>query len=286
MQEELVAPNKTTYNRKDVTQRAPNSLRELLKKYQLCTVVPLKMPTTIAGGNVTMIKIRDLFGYTDILSKPVPPTTYRANNGLFTHYQLLYRQFKGPLRFKMMLNDVPVNYAFSVFYQPPVTEEFSNDATIKLAVANSLYLPPQPIPTGYNMTTSTTRAPNLMRLPVTYINGVQKTAEFEIPYSSKFHSILSWTGSASENELASSLLTDLGYLFIYNQATQFTTSTATEVNLHMFMALGDESRFGNLFQIPSVAVNSIVDSTGKSISSVWPDSYGTGSPISNTLVRF
>jgi len=283
--EEMVAPNATSSPRHDITQMSILSVRNLLKKYQMLQNYTLSFPSVGQGGLVTTIPISSLFGGQHFSSSPFLPNTVPLNPGIWNHFQLLYRQYKGPLRFKFMLNETSSNASFSIFFQPPVNNQTASPSDIIDAFANSMYMPQGPEPAAYNGRVNATRTANLVRIPVAYVNGLQKSAEFEIPFSSKFFSVISWTGAAAENELATSPLIDLGSLVVYTEYATFTGTANTSNVLNAFISFGDESRFGNLFQIPMLAVNSTVDSTGTLLKSTWPDSYGTGAPVSNTLFR-
>nr|WKV33356.1 MAG: RNA-dependent RNA polymerase [Riboviria sp.] len=282
--EELVAPNTTTVERIDTTQLAPLSVKNLLKKYQMLAILPFPLPTPERQGNMLVIPISTLFGTDTIGTDPLPQDTFKLRAGLWTHFQLLYRQIRGPLRFKLMINGVSPQYSFSMFYQPPSVVNAGTGAQID-TLGNEMFMPEKTvaIATDYNGRAFTTRVRTTTRLPISYVNGVQKTAEFEIPFSSKFLSLISWTGGSSENELEASPLIDMGSIVLYGQNVP--GDYPENVLVHVFMALGDETRFGNVFQIPSVAVNNLTNAGGSPISSAWPDSYGTGAPISNTLMR-
>lgn len=283
-EENLVAPNVSTEERTDVTQFGPLSVKNLLKKYQMIPLRAFNMPSADQNGVMMVIPISSLFGAPHVSATPAVQEDYKPVLGLWTHFQPLYRQFKGPLRFKMMLDELTPNFAFSWFYAPPVVRN-PGTSTEADSYGNSLYMPDQNvgvIPT-WNGRGYPTRVRNLTRLPITYVNGVQKTAEFEVPFTSKFMSIISWTGASAENELVSSPLIDLGSLVFYTSFIpgDFTTSPV----MKLFMSIGDETRLGNLFQIPQVAVNNTTNAIGVLQDSVWPDSYGTGAPPSTTLGR-
>lgn len=280
--ESLVAPNASTQDRIETTQIIPPSLKDLLSKYQSLPVISYQIPAAGTGGYIGSIPIRTFFGGQNLGTSPIPPGTGYPILGLWTHLTSLYRQFKGPLRFKIMVDGLTPNYSFAVFYQPPVRDS-SGTFNPTLNFNSSIFMPAGPTPALWNGVAVHTRVSNLTRLPLTYVNGISKTAEFEIPFSSKFGSILNWMGSASENELANSPLTDLGMFVFYGSPIDEIIQESA-INVRMFMSLGDESRFGNLFQIPYIAVNNAVNADGTFYSNCWPDGY-PDSPASNTLFR-
>lgn len=287
--ESMVAPNVTTEVRVDTTQTGPITVKNLLKKYQQFYASNMVTPSITQQGLVEIFDLRALlFGTGAIGTGPSPPGTFQQRLGVFTHYQLLYRQFKGPLRFKFTIDSSSVNQSFAFFFQPPTSRGGIYPAAgvdAVNALANNMFIPAGvSIDPAFNGRSTFTRGVNLVRIPITYVNGVQKTAEFEVPFSSKFMSIINWMGQASENELTDSPLTDLGAIVMYRSHAQG-LGIDTNPLVRGFVSIGDETRFGNLFQIPLIAVNSTVNNAGVVVSSTWPDSYGAGAPVSNTLVR-
>jgi hypothetical protein len=279
----LVAPNDDVSIREDSTQMSPVSVKNLLKKYQMLSTRKFTFPTLDEQGHIEIIPISSFFGGQYIQNAQFSPQGF--SNGLFTHFQLLYRQFRGPLRFKVMVDGLTSNYGFSIFFQPPVmTNTTHTDVEIRDAFCNSLYTYPPTNPAALNQRSYYTRSYMATRLPVTHVNGVQKTAEFEIPFSTRYSSLLSWMGYPSENELAVSPLIDMGSLVFYFPNVNIYPSPTT-CTAFFYLSLGDESRFGNVFNVPSISTNCSVHADGQYHQSTWPDYYPPGQPSTNTLVR-
>lgn len=281
--ESLVAPNLTTTTRSDIGQQKVTDIRQLMKKYHMFTSESYPNAASNQFGTIFYLPISDLFGWTS-----TPTTTFQINATqpipqLWAHYQSLYRQFKGSLNFKIMLDRLPSgDYTqFSVFYQPPNARAEAPSTSV-----NNQFYPPTTIaiPT-FNGTTPATAQFNktATRLPVIYSNSINKTAEFSIPYSSRFLSII----SKQAKEGISEDYSDLGYLIIYNPVVQSTPDdNFNNFNYNIYFSFGDDARFGTLFNVPYVLYNPLYDpTTGNITGPAWPDTYSNGSPIINTLIQ-
>jgi len=284
-QQDVVTPKQVSVHRRmPQAQCYVPGVKDILNKYQMMERYRLRDPTSVQAADVHVIRLSDYFGYVGL--NPTisydPSSPYQPNRGNFTHYQMLYRLFKGGLNFKIMPVSVDIAYTMSVFYQPPVwnTASFGPDNWLK-TFRNQLFRA-QNDPLAYNSRSDPYQLRNCTRLPIHYVNGVSKTAEFSIPFSSRLNSILSKTGANAENELEVSEVTDLGSLVIYYNIPETTVFDGL-IEFDVFMSLSDEARFGTIFNIPQVAVNSYRDALGVVITSPYPDDYGVGAPVANTL---
>lgn len=281
--ESVISPEQTTSTavRSDVSQAHAPNVRDILRKYQMMSSVNTAAPEVSAQGGILTVPLADFFGV-DSLDGQTPKDSQRVVSGLFSHFQMLYRQFKGGLNFKIMADGLGIDYSYSIFYSPPVQNQTENSEQIINTLGNSLYISPDD-PGNYNGRTAFTAVPLATRLPINYVNGIDKTAEFNIPYSSKFLSILSRLGPGTEEYLENNDVTDLGSLHIY--VTNPSPSTRTLIRLNIFMGIGDDARFGTLFNVPTVAPLAIVDEDGLRIGNTYPDIYDNSNPIVNTLSR-
>jgi len=261
-------------------------VREPLLKYQMMESIILMNPENVAEADVHVIRISDYFGaYTPDSTAVIPMNqTQLPSRGLFTFYQLLYRQFKGGLNFKIMLPDdrYRINYTFMIFYIPPVYNKVVANTDWRPVLRNQI-LRTSSDPLSFNDRTSQYQRPDMTRLPIDYVNGINATAEFSVPFSSRLSSILSKSGPNSENELELSELCDLGHIAIYYQTKANRPAVQPYTRAHIFMSLSDEARFGTLFNIPQISVNSFRNDAGEVTTSPLPDDYGIGAPIANTL---
>jgi hypothetical protein len=283
--EDMVAPNSTSEERKDVGQTYAPTFRDLLKKYHLYQRLTVKAPTISDNGVVWSLRLNDLFG-PPTTSTGVPPSTKPPIQLLWHLIQPLYRQFKGSLNFKIMLDTKPggVDQHFSIFYQPPIPKDTATLSDFEENLRNQLYLPPTLAPATYNGRTTIQAYPVSTRLPISYLNSLNTTAEFSIPFSSRFLSVLSKSSSLTENYLANNELTDLGRLFIYADFPNSTSTLDTDFRFNIFFSFGDDARLGTLYSIPYLSPNAITNAEGISVSSPFPDAYETAAPVVNTLV--
>lgn len=286
--EDLVAPNDSTDPRADISQVSPFGFRDLMKKYHLFKRFSFKSPTPEQNGLVWQLPLVQLFGIPT--SNPtVPPLASQPVQLLWHLIQPMFRQFKGSLNFKIMLDSTPDNslQQFSVFYQPPTQAQGEGiGPTFLNNIRNQTYLPPTLAPLDYNQRSEIQAFPVSTRLPVSYVNSINKTAEINIPYSSRFLSVLSRSNTNTEQELVDNELTDLGNLFIYTDFSNVIPTNVQNTNFYfnVYFSFGDDARFGTLYNIPFLSPNSnIAIDTGLPTTSPYPDSYLDTAPLINTL---
>lgn len=276
-EDKLVAPSGDSTPR-DTTMQIPiNHIQRLLKKYQM--VGQAEFISSSPYYSVSFFSLKNIFsvGASSLLTS-ASPTAQIFSYGLMSHYAALYRQFKGPLRFKILtdftsIGSIDSNYTVSVYYQPPLdtTSPIENLTDNILNTANLLYPTPITTPTNSIPFSSYSRQPVAVTSGSTY-----RILEFEIPYSSRFNSV--YLNHDHENPSdPHSTLSDLGFIYIV------TPTTATpNFNFQVYSSFGDESRFGTLCQIPTVNNINYWES-GSSYLSVPPDVYSTTPANTNTL---
>jgi hypothetical protein len=276
-EENLISKSEATQPRMPTAQVYVPGTRELLKKYQMYESINLP-PVTLANQmNVFRIPLSTLFGRSANNAKVDPTSSQNMPLGIFTHIQSMYRQFKGGFNFKIVPNTIDNRLRagnFSVFYQPPVYRKGSTPVDLTETIKNQVFMEKE------NALTRNARTqyqlPYCTRLPIHFVNGMNFTAEFSVPYSSRFLSVISTLGGRSENELVYSEIIDLGDIYIvYN----------FDNRLDIFFSISDDARFGTLFNVPQLTTYSYLDPNSfEAISSPQPDDYGTGAPVANTLV--
>jgi hypothetical protein len=279
-EEALIAPNDSTKPREAIITVPTLSIRELLKKYQPLGAFTFDYVPTALGTGIKCLDIMDLMIPPQVTATPItlPPT----DSGLFSHYMPLYRQFKGPLRFKMLFNIVDSastpsvavagNYqnVYSVYYCPPMLRvgDAINLNTLKSIInQNSSF-------GDVNSALISNYRP-LIRLPVHLCTYPQRILEFEVPYSTIFSSVLTRTVKSNDVTLQGSL----GYLIVCS--TMRGSGVYEEVR--PYIAFGDESRYGTLFNVPPVITANNL--TGNVFTSFPPDRYGVSTVVYNTLPR-
>lgn len=277
-----ISPNESIHKRSEDNQAALPSIKDVLRKYQMAKSYTLPAPNPTQIGTVLTIPITDFFGSYPILFNQAITTPRPPSTGLFNWYSMMYRQFKGGLNFKIMFDYmVGIEYPFSIFYSPPVPNaDAQTVANLNNTIANNLYLT-DTTTADYNQRSSYSAFPLLTRLPINYVNGIVKTAEFNVPYSNRFFSIISKLGPATENYLEFQEVCSLGYIHILYTETRF--GVPADLRLNMFLSLADDARFGTLFNVPRVATIGMNNSTGTFVSNSFPDDYDAQNPIVNTL---
>jgi hypothetical protein len=292
---EATAPSSGSDTRMTTAQPYIQSVRHLLRKYQMYTSLPIIDPNT-PGGSVYKIPLTRIFHRSNTISFSTynPAASEIAPNlGNFTHFQKIYRQFNGSLSFKIMCR---LNMEFSVFYSPPIYNINKNsDSSPPLEmVARSIYNFDGVNPVSGYTPIDQTGIPYMTRLPVAYVNAPNRTAEFNIPFTSRFHSLLSSQGPFAENPLTNSELISLGDLFVVahkpinNAAVQdypiidiLQRATAFDV----YFCLGDDARLGNLFNVPYVSSRYPIHEGALGLP-YSPDDLETTAIVTNTLSIF
>jgi hypothetical protein len=229
------------------------SLRNLAKKYQLISSFSLVKDGSYPNApNYTIIPIYlasvlqtpTLVTYGTTISKvPSAPSV-----GLFNWMSAMYRQFKGGLRFKIIIDSsgqttTPVVGEFTnamVYYFPgeaPITPV----GGVPLDLSTMI---PQIVTTGMGGV-----SPDLYNLIYTprlaIMNGrVSNVLEFEMPYGSRFLSTLTFSGNQSNFDKK-----EFGWLYLVVSLPIDGQYTAT-----VYASLADEARFGTLYRVPSVYI--------------------------------
>jgi len=238
-EDKLVAPPSNACLRFPNTSVMPMSVQELLKKYQY---IGKFTPSTIDGFSVYTILLNDVFNLTSYAPLPaVPPTPQptRQGAGLLQHFASIYRQFKGPLRFKIYdaSSDAIRTDSLHVYFIPPTGT--TDPATLLSTLVSNL---PHGYPSsGAPFVAEAAYNPNCLRLPVTFTGAAtMRCLEFEIPFSSIYNSHI-LTGA----HLDGSLSGGLGALF-------FHSTRDTPHEYHIMVAFGDETTLGTPFVTPYI----------------------------------
>lgn len=287
-EENLVSKSETSIPRKPTAQVYVPGVREVMKKYQMYDTIHVPAVSMENQSGVYRLRLYDLFGRSGYPASGTltPTSTLRPPLGSFTHYQCMYRLFKGGFNFKMVARSFhhalqPVN--FSIFYQPPV---YPDDGLLPTdlteTIKNQVYRSSND---SIDLNARTRfQFPYLTRLPVHFVNGITKTAEFTVPFSSRFLSVISSLGVNSEIELSRSEIADLGDVYIVYNTPASSGGQNLDTVFDVFFSISDDARFGTLFNVPQLATYSYLKEDGSVFSSPEPDNYGTGAPVSNTLI--
>lgn len=258
------------------------SLRDIAKRYQYAGSITLDaLPATLEMQGA-YIDIAKLIGTTGLWKEPsILAKIPFDSNGYLGWLAGMYRQFRGSLRLKIIVDfktlgskaeSIPttLHAIFQPGYVPPSgtvppSAILSSLITQTLTTAdwvNTQY-PTQPTPTTY---TTIMRASSPK---YTILNGViSNVLEFEIPYTSKYLSVI------PASDFADIAYTNLAYrslggIFLYCSTIGVLVPTA-----HIFISLGDEARYGNLYRIPPVYIPALF-STGPTPTAVANFGYNT-----------
>jgi hypothetical protein len=262
--ENLVAPNSSTQQRTDTTtQKSAQTVMHYLKKYQLLPSIFVKPISEDSRNKMFFYPVSNIFS--SLIPATAPPYTPVSNNGLLSFLSQIYRQFRGGVRFKAMIDTINEISSLSVFYEPPAVNFQPDSSDSLLNNLENSFFPIQTtdfysgdaVPSSYNDISKKSWVNNSTPLPISYANTIVKTLEFEIPFTSIFSSIL------TEPELDLGLLrnyNDLGYLVFVVSVSPSGSSSPTQ--LRLFASLSDEARLANLYRVPFVSPNSLIaDST-------------------------
>ena len=202
------------------------------------------------------------------LITPSPTTTKSGDPsaGLLTWSSSLFRTYRGQLRFKIVLSG-PSGWAggnFNVYHSPSTSFDLKryNEQYSATFNPDSGYYPAplfgQQAMVGTNF-----------RIPLSVVTAPCSSAEVEIPFSTFYNSVLLPTGPSESN-----LLQEFGISQIGNLIVQVMTPLPSGARMLIYAAIGDEARYGTLFTVPPVLVNSIVDKDKKVLRAVYPDEFG------------
>jgi hypothetical protein len=273
-----IAPKTLTQTRHDIGQKQITDIRKLLKKYHMYTHTILAPQASDQNGETIPIPLRNLFGFSALVPAAFSVTQFPPIPALWAHYQSLYRQFKGSLNFKLMVDGgEDILSQFSVFYQPPTQNQ-----TRPNNFGNQIYSPTPRIQYNVNGISSGNWQTNATgtRLPVTYCNGINRTAEFSIPYSSRYLSLI----NSQSSEISTFDYNDLGTIILYLDFLDKDGTSNKEITYNLYFSLGDDARFGTLFNVPYIIQNCYTNpTTGAVLGPAWPDEYNTVALTTNTL---
>jgi hypothetical protein len=286
---QVLAPNSVVKMRTDIGEQHVDNVRHLLRKYQFVQRFAQFTPAIVPPGGTTPPPQYTVISLMDLISVQQPPVdpieaiaegVAPSTNGLFGHFGALYRMYNGALRLKIMLEDTSAAASFSVFYFPPFQadgtyiadfvgfDEYVNSQLAPQSDTDQLY-PPSVF--------GSVSIYQYTRLPISFVNGLQKTAEFEIPYNSNYQSLLT-RNSIGEPYLTNSPISSLGYIVLVPHPT----STQSQTFVDIFVSLADESRFGTLYRVPTV-VPTFHFTSAINYNTVWPDDYNVPTSPTYTL---
>jgi hypothetical protein len=211
-------------------------------------------------------------------------------HGLFSHFSPLFRQYKGGLKFKIVMEQAPTNLTYAAYYVPKYNFLGISSFAGLLDYIDANIAPDYNNGTSQGLPSGLYNAQSIMtRLPISIANSIQKTVEFQIPFNSLYKSLLTQSPTAEPYLSSFSDLSSLGYVIFIGYPTttilesEYTSSMNSYIDI--FVSLCDDSRYGTLYQVPCVTPQLTVNSAGTSGSTIYPDSFLPPTNPNNTLTR-
>jgi len=282
---EVISPGKIR-SRTDLNEASIKSLSEVMKKYYHAFTQKLVLqpnlsediPNSVAGNyKVRYLRVQDLVSPLSVGAPAIVDTMRRTQFNRFDYFSLLFAGYRGPLRVKIILRSVPTGYSCKVTYLPPYpflasgpTAQYYNtyqwaDAAVRgdqdMAGVAAYAVP---------------RIPNHSHIA----NSVQKSVEIEIPYTTPY--LYSTTTTRFDEDDAQ--LGTLQLVFYPPALGGFEGSAPAvqPVEYDVFVALGDESRYGVFQGTPLVAVASALH-TEPPYAAMFPATWNVNSGTYFTL---
>jgi hypothetical protein len=236
------------------------SLKQVLQKYQMIYCSESEQgDMRFSDTQYLVFPVARIFRAVPLLDNKVQEPA----NGLLNWASHLFRQYRGNVRFKVQVYYMSEN---GQFVNIPVQVGFTPTQYPHHSFATNLG------PTWWPITNDTSafssgnlrkyRGMDHTRIPILYSGINQGFAEFEVPYSSVFRSVLVHTGPSEEylNPDTFNTSNSLGALIIvpqqYHPESPRPPPANASIQIKIWAALADESKFGNLFQIPPIIINS------------------------------
>lgn len=227
-----------------------NSLRDYGKKYQFYKSFILEDVPGLPGVGMTLITIADAISIAMSADASMKPILY--SRGYMAWLAGMYRQYRGSLRFKIV---GPIMSNLQAVFQPGLFKGIRpRDASVALALGPTLE--------AYTTIGDTIIAAPRTNTLTSIAAGGSNVLEFEVPYTMPYLSCrTTYIGSAKE-------CVDESYIAVYVMKSNISAFEAISV----FVALGDETRFGTLYRVPDLYVPGIW--TGKDLKAVSNTGYG------------
>lgn len=240
------------------------NLRDLLKKYQFIGRFNFDNVLNGFGGNwkYTRVYAEDIFS-PPLLSKNIytTPSVNTRNPGLLS-WASMFRQFKGGFRVKGIISTLNSDDAYGtdifntamVYWTPGDITPLVKDSYEEITDILSM------MPNNGLVQTSTQYIPLQTTPRLCVVNGVASNVlEFEVPYSSKFLSTLTYSGNAFGDSFEGQYKSLGALTFVVCGH-----AASTNYELVLYVSLADEARFGTLYRVPQVYVPGYFQVSGTS----------------------
>jgi hypothetical protein len=232
------------------------SVRDLLKKYQYCESYRLRQfsVSTAPDINTAVLSMAHIvpskffaLPIERVIGAVYAPT--RRGSGLFAWASGMFRQWRGPLRFKVVINGANRNQVARVYWHP-----FYNDNQYTLDQENTLVAlcsPELSLSTGPPYSISSDQ--HLGGMTLTPVVSAMATApltvvEFEVPFTTRYLSLLTGAGYAGDSNYYTEKCNPGSIILTVFPPQREHQSITADV----YMAIGDETRLGTLYNVPAL----------------------------------
>lgn len=263
------------------------SIRDLLKKYQYCETLRL---SPIGAANFQPCSVAMFFPSKYLTPVSVMPSSsiypslldvpqYRSA-GLLTWAASMFRLWRGPLRFKLVATGLQPNQSLRVFYHPYYSDnKFSVDQIATLASQSSPLSMFGSVDPSIMVIDPSVQSTLLANSPVTMAMATSPltTVEFELPFNTRYSSLLTGRGVPDTGLTAgyTQETCNIGSLLVTVFPPAPVDSNPQVHGIDVYMAIGDETRLGVLYNVPEIYNSSYVlgDVSKPTLITVFPSQY-------------
>lgn len=265
------------------------SLGDVMKKYQLVSTTTFIASPDGKSMKMVGFPIMNFFSPCQVYEAGpkaiLKRTLLGPNSGLTTWISGLYRQFRGPIKFKLVVSNVNVNMtsmtiypSFTAYWIPSVgtNNTFLNDNDIMAYLGSRDNNADSN--TGYSDVGITA---SLARLPCYQSTCIYPNAviEGEIPFTSLYNTLVLPYPKLLAGDMSTPPESTLGTLLVIMNTPR--DENMTTCTMKLYLALGDEARFGCLTYNSAVFLNgatSVQTSAGQLTKPLFPDTYAVQPP--------
>lgn len=263
----IIAPNQTESIIPSKSEKPVDNLYDILRRYQMIGTFSSRVAVNTSTADSTIgFNIFDIYSMICPTSYIDAAADYRSS--IIQYYGSMFRLFKGPLRFKVVTLK-PFDGCIQVYYIP----SSNNGQTWLPSEIRNYFI--QSL--SYNSSQSNFFFKNA---PPQFLsqtaNSFQNTLEFEVPFISNFKSV--FLSSVITNP--ETIISPLGY-FVVVSIPHVPTPTAYDIPFQIYMAFGDEARFGLPIAVPRVGPNIAIPTVNNA--SVGPTQFSNSITTEFTL---
>ena len=224
----VISPNTNTSQRDDLGDQSVLSVLQQHKKYTL--VYSGVLVGSKSASLFRAFRVNNLFSTFAVEAAPFLRPTWSTS---LLATSAMYRGFRGPIRFKIVMRSSYPSQSFKVFYLPP-RSNFNNSI-----VQNFIS----------SLADDSTSIVNRNRPwnHVHMVNSIDKTAEIEVPYTVDGNFVIPGYNGG-----------ELGVLVIQFDPVYMpveSVSSTADISFDIYAAIGDEAKFGVFVGAPPVQID-------------------------------